>query len=219
MIFQWLRRERREPTRGELLAQGFDLDLCDLMQMLINKLETEEPNAQTMVLIAFTNASSDLRANKSWNEKHRADLPTSYADFGRMVALLFDKYPPTNQGPLDIPTADEVKYRRLCWFYQAAILGTASERAHATNTQLNELTRIWQRYIESAKYLPRVVKHNRLWSDDEKEWFGGCTDENSYVRTVLYTVVPKFLWEHDEMLNMAKQRFDVWPSLLRFPAS
>lgn len=215
MIFRWLRGKSSEPTRGELMARLFDLGLSDLLQMLADKIPSEEPAARTMVLVALANTRSDLKANKWLNESRGTDLPTTYAEFGRMAALLFDKYPPTTQGDLDIPTEAEIKFRRLYHFHQATILGAVSERAHATNAQLKELASIWRSYIESARYLDVLLSHTLIWSKDETVWFGGCIDEESHIRNVLYTVVPDFLWEHDEMLSMVKQQFGVGRWLLR----
>ena len=162
-----------------------------------------------MVLIAFTNARSDLKGHKSLNKSEGLDLPTTYAEFGRTVARLFDKYPPTNQGELETQTAAEIKFRRLWHFYQATILGAISERAHASTANLKEVASLWCAYIESARYLEALLAHTLIWSKDETDWFCDCPDEQSYIRSALHMTVPQFLWEHDEMLDMAKQRFGV----------
>lgn len=215
MIFRWLQGKSKEPSRGEVMARAFDLSLSELLKMLTDKVAQEEPAARTMVLVAFANVRSDLKANKSLGKSEGIDLPTTYAEFGRNVARLFDKYPPTNQGDLDIPTGAEIKFRRLWHFYQACILGAVSERAHATNAQLKELASLWCTYIESARYLQALLAHTLIWSKDETDWFGGCADEKSYIRSALYMSVPEFLWEHDEMLDMAKQHFGVGRWLLK----
>jgi hypothetical protein len=215
MILHWLKGNKRELSRGELMARGFELDLPDLLEMLSASDANEEPLARTLTLIAFANARSDLKVHTSVNKAHATDLPTTHADFGRTVALLFDKYPPVAQRDLDTPTEVEVKFRRLYHFYKAAMLGTASERAHATNAQLRQLADIWRIYIASATYLPAVLESTGLWSSEELEWFRGCDDESSHIRNVLYTVVPSFLWQHGEMLDMAKQAFGVRRSMLR----
>jgi hypothetical protein len=215
MVFRWLLGKSSERTRGELMARAFDLGLSDLLQMLEDKVVREEPAARTMVLIAFANVRCDLEVHKSLNKTDGTDLPTTYAEFGRTVALLFDKYPPTTQGDLDIPTEPEIKFRRLYHFYHAAILGAVSECAHATNTQLKELATIWRSYIESARHLQVLLAHTVIWSKDEIDWFGDCTGEESHIRNVVYTVVPKFLWEHDEMVSMVKQQFGISTWLLK----
>ena len=204
-----------EPTRGELLARVFEFGLPDLLSMLADKTAKEEPAARTMALVALANVRQLLKANESLNKSDRAGLPTTYADFGRTTALLFDEYPPTGQSELDIPGAAEIRFRRLYHFYHAAILGTVSERAHATNAHLEALANIWYSYINSAKHLQKLLENTIIWSSDEIEWFRGCTDEESYIRYVMYTLVPDVLWQHDEMLSMAKKEFDVWPSLLK----
>jgi hypothetical protein len=183
MIFRRLRGKSSGPTQGELMARMFDLSLPDLLQMLADKISREEPAARTMVLVALANARSDLRANKSLNKSYGTEFPTTYAELGQTVALLFDKYPPTPQNDLDIPTEAEIKFRRLYHFYNAAVVGAVSERAHATNIQLTELASIWRSYIDSARHLDALLSHTLIWSDDEIAWFGGCVDEESQIRT------------------------------------
>ena len=197
------------------MARAFDLEIPDLLRRLNNRIAREEPRARTMVLVALANARSDLKINKTNNDRHGTDLPITYDGFGRRVALLFDKYPPATQRDLEIPTEAEIKFRRLYHFYHAAILGAVSERAHEANAHLDQLASIWCSYIESAKYLPALLSNTPLWSKDETEWFAGCTDEENHIRNVVYTVVPQFLWEHGEMLSMAKECFDIGSSLLR----
>jgi hypothetical protein len=216
MIFGLLRRKRSEPSQGELAARAFDLSLPQLLEMLSRQVGKSVPTELAMVLIAFANARSDLKAHQSLNtSRSSADLPTSYADYGRMIGRLFDKYAPTQEGELDVPSPAEIKFRRLFHFYRAAILGAASERAHETNERMQDLAIIWNEYIDSASQLPSVLAHTRIWTSEELEWFSPHFDERLHIENVLYTIVPKFLWEHGEMLDMAKQKYGVWPSSLK----
>jgi hypothetical protein len=215
MVFSWLKGKSAEPTRGELFARTFDLSLPDMLEMLTSRMAGEAPADRGMVLIAFANARSELKASKSINKKHAADLPTTYADHGRMVARLFDKYPPTQQSDLEIPSAAEIKFRRLFHFFRASVLGAISERAHAANEELQAVANVWGEYIASAGHLSSIVQHTRIWSEDELAWFAGGFDEEEQIKNVLYTVVPDFLWQHSEMLKMAKDRFGVFASFLK----
>jgi hypothetical protein len=215
MIFSWLKGKSSEPTRGEIFARTFDLGLPDMLEMLTSRMAGEAPAERAMVLVAFANTRSELRASKSVNKSHATDLPTTYAEHGRMVARLFDKYPPTQQGDLEIPSAAEIKFRRLFHFFRASVLGAASERAHQANQELQTVANVWGEYIASAGHLSSIVKHTRIWSEDELEWFAGDFDEDSQIKNVLYTVVPDFLWQHDEMLKMVKDRFRVFASSLK----
>jgi len=228
MIFRWFGGKRREPTRGELMALSFDVTLVDHLERLADKLTREEPAARTMALVGLVNITSILRTHQELNQSDGTGLPTTYADYGRMVALMFDKYPPTNLSDQDLirltsdrsvmtPAAEkairsEIAFRRLYHFFHAATLGAVSERAHATHAHLEQLANIWRSYIDSARHLQPLLSHTEIWSKDETDWFDICIDEKSSIATVIYTVVPKFLWEHDEMLSMVKQQFGVRPS-------
>jgi hypothetical protein len=215
VMFSWLKGKSGEPTRGELFARTFDLSLSDMLEMLTSRMAGEAPADRAMVLVAFANTRSELKAGKSINKSHASQLPTTYSNHGRMVARLFDKYPPTQQGELDVPNAAEIKFRRLFHFFRASVLGAISERAHETNGELQTVADVWGEHIASAGHLTSIVKHTRIWSRDELEWFAGDFDEELQIRNVLYTVVPGFLWQHDEMLKMAKDRFHVFASLLK----
>jgi len=168
-----------------------------------------------MVLIAFANARSEIKAHRAINKSGGTDLPSTYASYGKIVAMLFDKYPPTQQGDLEIPTAAEIKFRRIYHFFRAAVLGGVSERAHEDNEHLQAVADIWGSYIESARHLAVLIEHTKIWSEDEIEWFTGESSGDGQIRNVLYTVVPDFLWHHDEMLKMAKQKFGVSSFSLR----
>jgi hypothetical protein len=215
MIFNWLKGKSSEPTRGELFARTFDLGLPDMLEMLTSRMAGEPPADRAMVLVAFANARSELKASKSVNKSHAADLPTTYADHGRMVARLFDKYPPTQQSDLEIPSAAQIKFRRLFHFFRASVLGAVSERAHEANQELQIVANVWGEYIASAGQLSSIVKHTRIWSEDELELFAGGFDEETQIKNVFYNVVPGFLWQHDEMLAMAKDRFRIFTSFLK----
>jgi hypothetical protein len=95
------------------------------------------------------------------------------------------------------------------------VLGAISERALGANQELKTVADVWGEYIASAGRLSSIVKHTRIWSEDELEWFSGDFDEESQIKNVLYTVVPGFLWQHDEMLKMAKHKFGVYASFLK----
>ena len=168
-----------------------------------------------MVLIAFANTRPQIKAHKAINKTDGTALPATYTSYGKTVAMLFDKYPPTQRGDLEIPTAAEIKFRRVYHFFRAAVFGAVSERAHEANERLQAVANIWRSYIESAHHLAALIEHTKIWSKDEIELFAGESSGDGQIRNVLLTVVPDFLWQHDEMLKMAKQKFGVSPFWLR----
>src|SRR6202023_3278522 len=76
MIFSGLKEKSSEPTRGELFARTLDLGLPDMLEMLTSRMAGEAPADRAMVLIAFANARSELKASKSVNISHATSLPT-----------------------------------------------------------------------------------------------------------------------------------------------
>src|SRR5260221_9117045 len=106
MIFSFLKR-RDTPTRGELAARAFDLTLSDLLQLVSGQAERQAPSDCAMVVIAFRNILLEIKVLKSIE----GPLPSSFADFGRMIGLLFDKYPPTDDSESKIPSEAEIKFR------------------------------------------------------------------------------------------------------------
>lgn len=214
MIFAWLKPKSREPTSAEVLARTFDMSLSDMLGMTM-RMAQEHPADRAMVLIAFVNARSLLRASKQINKSDGAKLPANYADHGRMVAKLFDKYPSSQRGNHDFPDEAEIKFRRIFHFFRASVLGAASERAHQSNQEMAAVAEVWGEYIASAGRLTSIVQHTTIWTPDELAWFTGDFDEEAQIRNVLYSVVPGFLWAHDEMLDMAKRRFRVMTSFLK----
>lgn len=129
--------------------------------------------------------------------------------------VLFDKYPSSQRDNQDIPDEAEIKFRRIFHFFRASVLGTVSERAHQSNQDMAAVAEVWGEYIASAGSLTSIVEHTAIWASDELAWFAGDFDEEAQIRNVLYSVVPGFLWKHDEMLDRAKRRFRVMTSLLK----
>lgn len=215
MVFNWLKGKSKEPTRGELFAQSFDLDLPVLTGLLRRRLADEATAERAMLLVAFKNARSELKVLRRRKKEKGTDVPTTYAEFGRVTARLFDKYPPTRESELEIPSAAELKHRRLFHFYRASMLGAVSERGHETNQDMQAVADVWGEYIASSGHLASIAKHSRLWSEDELMWFAADFDDEAQIQNVVITVVPGFLWKHDEMLAMAKKKFGLNRSFLR----
>ncbi|GMO27400.1 hypothetical protein TM233_38050 [Bradyrhizobium sp. TM233] len=74
---------------------------------------------------------------------------------------------------------------------------------------------MWGEYIASAGSLTSIVQHTAIWTPDELTWFVGDFDKEAQIRNVLYSVVPGFLWAHDEMLDMVWRRFRVMTGFLK----
>lgn len=189
MIFSWLRGKKSEPSRGELFAQSFDLDLPVLIDLIGRRLAKEATAERAMLLVAFKNARSELKMFRRLKKEERAGVPTTYAEFGRATAKLFDKYPPTQESEPEIPKAAELKHRRLFHFYRASMVGAISERGHETNQQMHAVAEVWGEYIASSGHLTSIAKHSRLWSEDELSWCAADFDDEMQTINVALNVV------------------------------
>jgi hypothetical protein len=208
-MFRWLTGLSRQPTRGERFARAFDLNLPELVNMLVARLMHEASVDRAMLLVAFANMRAELRTNRSVEGSYATGLPTTYAEHGRAVALLFDEYPQAEQHDADARRVHDVRFKRLHHFFRASVLGAISERAHQEKAELNTLAHVWGEYLASAGRIATIAQQSRIWSEDELDWFTGDPDETGQIRAALCTVVPGFLWRHDAMLQMAKSRFGV----------
>jgi len=208
-MFRWLTGKSREPTRGERFARAFDLNLPDLVGMLAARLAKEASVDRAMLLVAFANIRAELKTNRSVEESYATGLPTTYAEQGRMVALLFDEYLPAERPHADARAVHDIRFKRLHHFFRASVLGAVSERAHQEKAELEAVAHVWGEYLASAGRIASIAQHSRIWSEDELEWFAGEPDEVGQIRAALSTIVPGFLWRHDAMLQMARSRFGV----------
>jgi hypothetical protein len=108
-----------------------------------------------MAVVGYMNMDAYLRAYE-----HLARREGKVFDVDDFVRIAFKEYASSPQ--------DEIKQRRLAWFF----MGTAAlhlSRKAATNPALRSAAvEVWIMMASSGKYLKALLEHNVVWSDKEK---------------------------------------------------
>lgn len=152
------------------------------------------PPALSMWLVALQN----LRTYESlWLEAARREgsneVPQTNDGFIRWLAGIADSHP------------DDFGKRRAQWLFLAGVLDRSSWIALRTPSLNDQLASVWVAMARAGALLPKVYRENKLWHDDEKEWFSDLTDERSGIDYVLNYMAPQGIRKHPEIKLLADE--------------
>lgn len=118
--------------------------------------EVMNENALIMTLVAYVNQKVLLEVIEA-NPRENGDLPRSLEGLIRVT------------DPFVNETRDEIAGARRYWFTMAGLLMRV-ERLAADRPDAYEMcVHTWIRIVTAARLTPDVLRHNVLWSDEEKE--------------------------------------------------
>jgi hypothetical protein len=144
----------------------------------VARMMAEAPLASgTMVLIALANLGPIMSVNFEM-AKNKPGLPQTLDGFIAFLAASAEKQ------------TDEIAKRRVQWFFIAAMVRRASERAAASPALIDAAAEIWIALAKSGALLAETVPRNALWQDDEKDWFTHIKDEKAGISYVLNHMLP-----------------------------
>jgi hypothetical protein len=166
------------------------LNNAQFLKAVADTITTGNKSANAYTLIAYQNFIPLFEASKQASEERPGlDIPNTIEGHIRAIdALLQERH-------------DSHGYRRLSWFYLAAILYRATKIPEHDKSLRPEIVVIWQALVDASELLHDICNKSDLWSDTEKGWFELITNEDTgryYTHTAL---VPEWMRDYVEMFN------------------
>ncbi len=172
--------KKATPSPFEAFLSLPDDEFVDAVQEILSK---NVPATHAMYVVAYQNQNPALTVWK--NDK---SLPNSTTcGFIKMLAK-----------QLEIQT-DEIVSRRLSWFFGAALIKEATERALGKPNLEDAVAEIWLYLIRGSAHIKHLLEHNIVWSEDEKAWFALIRNESDAMRHTISYVLPKDLRQHPKI--------------------
>lgn len=170
------------------------LDDEAFLAAVCRSVQESNPPSLSMWLVALQN----LRTYESlWLDAARRqntnEFPQTGDGFICWLAVTADSQP------------DDLGKRRAQWFFLAAVLDRASWVAQRTPRLIDQLASMWVDLASAGAQLPKVYRENRLWPDDEKEWFSHLTDGRSGIDFVLNFMAPNAVRKHSKIRALADE--------------
>jgi hypothetical protein len=157
-------RQRSEPSQTakvfSLLMRRPPANIVETVRGLICSLNQ---NGVIMTLVAYKNVER-LR-NPDWER-----VPDTIDLFVDFLCSDHDK--------LGTSPRHEITRRRILWFIHALMIKKVNELAEHDDRFVKSAADIWVHIIVSSGVLKIALKHNILWTEDEKDWWGTFWDED-----------------------------------------
>jgi hypothetical protein len=161
-----------EPDGAAMLAlpNPAFTDLC------VKMIQGEQPGAKALVVVAFNVVSILLPlsacALKLEGKDHQTDV----------LRTLFD-------GFMSMPN-DELNRRRREAFLRAWLFHELIRREETDLTLHKIVVDIWVDLAGSCQYLPNLLEHNIVWSDEEKSWLKDFKTGDEAVSKIVNILIP-----------------------------
>jgi hypothetical protein len=179
----------KKTKKSEILT----ISNADFVDVVLGMVSVGEPGSSIMCVVAYKNLTIIRSVYLDHAKKNPdAKLPTDLDSF--IQDLENKKY-----------NDDEVTQRRVTWFYIASLIMRANSFAHESKDIENNVAQIWINLAEGCSKIHGALKHNILWSDDEKAWFTSIKTEQEGIAECLNYVMPKWLQEHPIVEQFAEQ--------------
>lgn len=156
-MFGFGKKTQTIPAHAKFIALTRSLPSHEFIESICRLVETSDPGSRVQILVAYQNLESTLWVMDKWV----ADGATSIT--------------PGIEGYLDnLSTTqpnDEIGKRRVGWFTTAALLKRAEFIASEKPEHHRRLARTWLQLSNCGPFIHSCLRHNVIWSADEKEWF------------------------------------------------
>ena len=97
--------------------------------------------------------------------------------------------------------ADEVARRRSFYFYVAALLKVAHQRAKSKPELWDEIVEIWVALLPGARALRATLDRTQLWRAEQTEFFDTIRTEDEGEWHILHIVMPSNLRYHQKVVD------------------
>jgi hypothetical protein len=182
-LFGWTKKkEPKTQSLGETLLSLPPQAFCAAIESAI---QNEIPATCAMYVVAYDNLRPLSSAARTTAVKH-GDPPFSIDDFIRMIGEKVERW-----------RDDEIRSRRMLWFFMAANLARLDKLARQQEALIDAGARCWIKLAGSAKYLKTLLPDNVVWSPDEKVWYDLLeTDRDFYWHVLSHTMPPQYARHH-----------------------
>lgn len=151
------------------------------------------PNGHAQILVALANVKIMYEVHRDVIRKKKGEDFT-LDDFIRMLEGMLPE------------TKEEIPRRRIMWFMTAAMIHSIGDGGDDPEVK-DRLAQIYIHLAEASEMMLDILRHNALWSDDEKIFF---TDKYSASRKgTMLIYLPKNLRNHPRIQTYRKAH-DFW---------
>jgi hypothetical protein len=192
------RKSKNEPAIRDVVAHALRSDPAAFVRDTRDTIQSLEPAAATMCVVAMQNLNAILRFFKTIASKHpNKKVPTSLDEC--LLLLVEDGWP-----------ADEIQQRRAHWFFLAMLAKRADAFAETDPRLQDDVVDIWVHLAEGGKYLSALVPQNIIWSEDEKVWFADVKSQRDGAQHVVWLMCPYWAQLHPKISDFA-DAMGFWP--------
>lgn len=198
-MFGFGKKAKAIPSHAKFIALTRSLPASEFIESICRLVETSDPGSRVHTLVAYQNLESILWIMDKW-----------VADGATSITPGIDGY--LDNLSTTRPT-NEIGERRVGWLTTAALLRRAELIASGQPEHHRRLARTWLQLSNCGPLIHSCLRHNVIWSAEEKEWFepiviaetGKVYDiyggEFASREAILRHVAPKWLKAHPILLR------------------
>lgn len=144
------------------------------------------PATHAMYVVAYQNMIPFFGALTMASEKDPS-IPSSTSEYIKSLGRKRETH------------TDEIVSRKISWFFGAALVKEATERALGKPNLEDVAAEIWLCLIRGSAHIKHLLEHNIVWSEDQKKWFSLIQNESDAMRHTISYVLPKGLRQHPKI--------------------
>lgn len=170
----------------------------DFVNDITRSIKKSDPNSCVMLLVAYVNLDALIETFEKYD-----GVPK---DIDACIMMLKEMRQ-NKAGPNN--TSEEIKKRRVTWFYMSAIVKKATLIAENNKDVENQVAEMWVHIAEATRCLRGALDENIIWSTTEKEWFSGIEKEKDGPEYCINIVLPDWLRCNQVIRNYA-HKYDLF---------
>jgi len=187
-MFAFLKKRKADNVLHDVLK----LNAEEFIKHVIWWTETSQPAFLAMTVVAINECRNVLTVSQRVKKvKPESTLPQTLDELILFIASTCEKY-----------ENDEFSLRKPMWMYHACLVIRANQIAENNPAFVQDLAVIWERLVESSKYIPILLKENVIWDDLTKRYFSTYQNESGGIMCGL-SFVPSVIKRHAVIVGVA----------------